>query len=216
MKSLILNLWAWLLLHPVEVTTALVGALVSIATVINARSKGPASTWFARFVDRLAARTREGAKNAGWSIPLFGRSIFEAAIEASMPAPIEPARETIAPEPVEPDVSGPRSSEPGFAERGILAVIGGIAALALGIALLTGCAATTPNVQAIPPYVVEREGYGSCAETGGKIEIPRAGVVALLTSVCWMRADSGLVAIDASAEPAIDPKDGGIAGEDGE
>lgn len=94
--------------------------------------------------------------------------------------------------------------------RAMLAVMVG----ALGIALLTGCAASPPNVQAIPPYVVEREGYGSCAETGGKIEVPRAGVVALLTSVCWMRTDSGLVAIDASAEPAIDPKDSGTAGED--
>ena len=90
MKSLILNLWAWLLLHPVEVTTALVGALVSIATVINARSKGPAPTWFARFVDALSLRTRQGAQNAGWSWPLLGRSVFEAAIAASMPQPIEP------------------------------------------------------------------------------------------------------------------------------
>lgn len=93
MKTLLLNLWAWLLSHPVEVTTALVGALVSIATVINARSKGPASTWFARFVDALAIRTRQGADNAGWSWPLLGRSVFEAAIAASLPQPIEPAPE---------------------------------------------------------------------------------------------------------------------------
>lgn len=105
MKSLILNLWAWLLLHPVEVTTALVGALVSIATVINARSKGPAATWLARFVDALSLRTRQGAQNAGWSWPLLGRSVFEAAIAASLPQPIEPApeRETTA-----PDASGPQ------------------------------------------------------------------------------------------------------------
>lgn len=145
MKTLLLNLWAWVVMHPVEVTGAAVSALVAIATVINARSKGPAATWLARFVDLLAARTREGAKNAGWSLPLFGRSIFEAAIEASMPAPIEPARETIAPEPAAPDVSGPRSSEPGFAERGVLKVIAGVAMLALGMALLTGCRMPAPD-----------------------------------------------------------------------
>lgn len=53
-------------------------------------------------------------------------------------------RETIAPEPAAPDVSGPRSSG-GFAERGVLKVIAGVAALALGVALLTGCPMPAPD-----------------------------------------------------------------------
>lgn len=243
MKTLLLNLWAWALLHPAEVSTAIVSVLgmIAAATVANARAKGAPVGLLARFVDRLAVKTRQGAKNAGWSWPAFGRSIFEAAVEASMPepqltsSPDSPTkgelRETSGPvapgEQLNRDGTPParyastahvdgcgcrvcKRSSGGFAQRGVLEVIAGVVMLALGISLLTGCASTTPNVQAIPPYVVEREGYGSCAETGGKIEVPRAGVVALLTSVCWLRADSGLLAIDASAEPAIDPKDGGV------
>lgn len=129
MKTLLLNLRAWALLHPAEASGAIVSALVAIATVINARSKGPAAGWFARFVDALAIRTRRGAKNEGWSLPLFGRSVFEAVLDASA------SRETEAP---------PPPSEPGFAERGVLAVVAGVAMLALGVALLTGCSPTLP------------------------------------------------------------------------
>lgn len=128
MKTLILNLWAWVLLHPVEVSGAVASALVAIATVINARSKGAPRSWFARFVDALAIRTRQGAQNAGWSWPLFGRSVFEAAVAASMPAPEEPP-----------------PSAPGFAERGVLAVVAGVALLALGAALLSGCPMPAPD-----------------------------------------------------------------------
>lgn len=134
MKTLLLNLWAWALLHPAEASGAIVSALVAIATVINARSKGPAAGWFARFVDALAIRTRQGAKNEGWSLPLFGRSVFEAVLDASA------SRETEAP---------PPPSEPGFAERGVLAGVAGVAMLALamlalGMLLLTGCSPTLP------------------------------------------------------------------------
>lgn len=91
-----------------------------------------------------------------------------------------------------------------------------IVLLALGVALLSGCAATqSPALSPIPPRVIDRPEYGSCVETGGKIEVPSAGAVALLTSVCWMRADSGVVAIDASEPAAVDPKDSG-ADEGGE
>lgn len=70
----------------------------------------------------------------------------------------------------------------------------------LGLAAcLGGCAAATPHVEAISPSIVQREGYGTCAETGGKIEVPHAGVVALLTSVCWRPMDAGAPVADASA-----------------
>lgn len=93
MKTLVLNLWAWVLLHPAEVVAAVLPVLVAIATVVNARSKGAPASWFARFVDALAARTRQDAANAGWSWPLVGRSIFNAALDASVP------RETQTPPP---------------------------------------------------------------------------------------------------------------------
>ena len=96
MKTLLLNLWAWVLLHPAEVSTAIVSLLgaIAAATVANARAKGAPVGMLARFVDRLAVKTRQGAKNEGWSWPAFGRSVFEAAVEASL----EP-RETQAPPP---------------------------------------------------------------------------------------------------------------------
>ena len=96
MKTLVLNLWAWVLLHPAEVVGGLVsalGALIAAATAINPKLKGPAIGWLARFVDALAVRTRQDAANAGWSWPLVGRSIFNAALDASAP------RETQAPPP---------------------------------------------------------------------------------------------------------------------
>jgi hypothetical protein len=98
MKTLVLNLWAWVLLHPAESFAAVLPVLVALATVVNARAKGAPASWLARFVDRLAVRTRADAANAGWSWPMIGRSVFHAALDASVPQPIEP-RETQAPPP---------------------------------------------------------------------------------------------------------------------
>lgn len=111
MKPMLLNLWAWLVSHPEAVATTVLALLSSIvaATVVNGRAKGAPATGLERFVDLLAAKTRQGAKNAGWSWPMIGRSIFEAAIEASMPARETNAHEQS--EPAAPDVSGSRSSE---------------------------------------------------------------------------------------------------------
>lgn len=192
MKTLLLNLWAWVLLHPAEVVAAVLPVLVALATVVNARSKGAPASWFARFVDALAVRTRQDAANAGWSWPLVGRSIFNAALDASAP------RETQAP---------PPPSEPGFAERGVLAVVAGVALLALGITLLTGCAGgQTPRLSPIAPRVLVRPEYGTCVETGGKIEIPQAGTIAMLTSACFASMDASASAPDASEpEPAVIP-----------
>jgi hypothetical protein len=117
------------------------------------------------------------------------------------------------------------SASPGFVEHSMLRILGGIALLSasatwahfksyavlgagvLGLAAcLSGCAGATPHVEAISPSIVQREGYGTCAETGGKIEVPHAGVVALLTSVCWRPMDAGAPAsADAGApEPGSD------------
>lgn len=82
------------------------------------------------------------------------------------------------------------------------AVVGaGVLGLA---ACLGGCASGPLHIQAIPPTIRERPEYGTCAETGGKIEVPQAGTVSLLTSVCWRPMDAG-APVDASA-PAVDPE----------
>lgn len=100
----------------------------------------------------------------------------------------------------------------GLAIDWILAVAP-VAALVVIVALaLSGCAAAqSPSLSPISPHLVERAEYGTCAETGGKLEVPQAGTVALLTSVCWMRADAG-VAVDAAPEPVIVVPEKGDAG----
>lgn len=191
MKSLLLNLWAWVLVHPVEV----LGALYVVLNVINKtipveRRKASLAL---RVLDRLCVLTQRSAAN-GASWPVFGKSLAKEIVSASLGD-----RETQAP----PPPSDPPSSEPGFAESRVLAVIAALCIVAL--AWLTGCASAVPHVQAIPPTIRERPEYGTCAETGGKIEVAQAGVVSLLTSVCWrpMGADAGVSAADASApEPA--------------
>lgn len=91
--------------------------------------------------------------------------------------------------------------------RDAIALVG----LAVWLAFMVGCAASPPSLRPIAPHLVERAEYGQCAETGGKIEVPQAGVVALLTSVCWMRADSG-AAVDAAPEPVVVIQDKADAG----
>ena len=108
------------------------------------------------------------------------------------------------------------SASAAWAHTKVYAVAGaGVLGLA---ACLGGCSAATPNIQAISPSIVQREGYGTCAETGGKIEVPHAGVVALLTSVCWRPMDAGIVSDagvpsepDASIESADAMKPEGVA-----
>lgn len=171
MKTLLLNLWAWVVLHPVEVVGAFVsalGAMIAAATAINPRLKGPAIGWLARFIDALAARTRQGAVNGPSSWPIIGRSVFDAAVAASMPQPSDsnvgsapdagaglpvqlnrdgtPPAQYVSRAHVENcDCDACKRSAPGFAERGVLAVIAGICALALGVALLTGCPLPAPD-----------------------------------------------------------------------
>ncbi len=191
MKTLLLNLWAWVLLHPAEVSTAIVSLLgaIAAATVANARAKGAPVGLLARFVDRLAVKTRQGASNAGWSWPAFGRSVFEAAVEASL----EP-RETQAP---------PPPSEPGFAETRILAAIAVASALAL-VALLAGCSARETLRNSVRPlglYEVQHPLHGGCHELGVRAHsdtLNRAVVV--YGGVCVGINDSGAAADAAGGE----------------
>lgn len=128
---MLLNLWAWVLVHPEAIATAALAVLsVIAATIANARAKGAPVSWFERFVDRVSVRTRANAANAGWSWPIVGRSIFEAALDASAPPPKDP------PSP---------PSEPGYIDRAVLWIVGGVALLALGASLLSGCPMPAPD-----------------------------------------------------------------------
>jgi hypothetical protein len=83
------------------------------------------------------------------------------------------------------------------------AVVGaGVLGLA---ACLGGCSAgQTPVLSPIIPRIVQRAEWGTCVETGGKIELPQTGTVAMLTSACFAPMDAG-AATDASApEPESD------------
>lgn len=112
--------------------------------------------------------------------------------------------------------SDPPPASPGFSDASVMRFVAAVSLVVIALCAWCGCAAATPHVQAIPPSIVQREAYGTCAETGGKIEVPNAGVVALLTSVCWrpMDASAPSSAPDASAEPEaiVDKSDSGAVG----
>ena len=133
MKTLLLNLWVWIVAHPAEV----LGALYLVLNAVNAaipveRRKGSLAL---RVLDRLCVLTQRSAAN-GASWPVFGKSLAKEIVTASLGD-----RETQAP----PPPSDPPPSEPGFAERGVIAVIAGVAMLALGVALLSGCPMPAPD-----------------------------------------------------------------------
>lgn len=191
MKPMLLNLWVWIVAHPPESLAALSALLYLALNVINARvpvEKRQSSVWYA-ILDALAIATQKGSESrASW--PVVGRSIAKDVASVVVPKPEEPP-----------------PSEPGFAERGVLGVVAGVAMLVLGVLLLTGCAAgQTPRLSPIAPRVLVRPEYGTCVETGGKIEIPNTGTVAMLTSACFASMDASAPAADASEpEPAVTP-----------
>jgi len=83
------------------------------------------------------------------------------------------------------------------------AVVGaGVLGLA---ACLGGCAAAgAPQLSPVVPRVVLRPEWGTCVETGGKIEIPNTGTVAMLTSACFAAQD-----VDAGV-PTQEPDDAAV------
>ena len=80
--------------------------------------------------------------------------------------------------------------------KGVVVLGAGVLGLA---ACLGGCAAAgAPQLSPVVPRVVLRPEWGTCVETGGKIELPNTGVVAMLTSACFAPMDAA-AALDASA-----------------
>jgi hypothetical protein len=148
MRTLFLNLWAWVLLHPEAVVSAALAVLSVVgATIANARAKGAPASWPEKFVDRLAVRTRANASNAGWSWPVIGKSIFEAALDASAPMTSvddAPLAGTGPSTQLNSDGTPPRASG-GFAEATVLRWIAAVALAALGALWLSGCPLPPPD-----------------------------------------------------------------------
>lgn len=91
MKTLLLNLWAWVVAHPAET----LGALYALLNAINAAipvERRKVSVWL-RVLDRVCIATQRGAINAS-SWPLAGRSIAKEVAGA-----VIAERETQAPPP---------------------------------------------------------------------------------------------------------------------
>lgn len=134
MKQLILSAWAWVVAHP-EATLAALYALLNAINAAIPVERRKASLPL-RVLDRLCIATQRGAINAS-SWPLAGRSIAKAVASAVI---AEQQPQPDATQPQRPSVMPP--SEPGFAERDVLAVIAGVAVLALAFA---GCPMPVPD-----------------------------------------------------------------------
>jgi hypothetical protein len=193
-KTLVLNLWVWIVAHPPESLAALSALLYLVLNVVNARvpvEKRQSSVWY-KILDALAIATQKGSESrASW--PVVGRSIAKDVAAVVVPKPEEPPA---------------RDGGAGFAS---LFVLRGIACAVLALAFwLSACAgAQGPSLSPIPPRVVDRsaEGYGSCLEVGGKVTIPSVGSVVQLSTTCFAAMDAGLPAArDASAPPEPMPE----------
>ena len=91
MKTLLLNLWAWVLLHPAETLGALYVALNAVNATISVERRK--SSLALRVLDRLCIATQRGAIN-GTSWPVAGKSLAKEIASAVI---VE--RETQAPPP---------------------------------------------------------------------------------------------------------------------
>ncbi len=161
-------LYLWCLAHPAEVLAL---ALFVAANVYNRLQAGPAKAALARVIDRLSALNRAGADKP-LSLPLIGRSTFDAVVTPAVPpAPIEPRR--------------------GFAAVDALAIALGVGALAFTAVALAGCptwvrpacgapgayscVANQPHVCS-PSGALTPVGDQPCARSRGQCAMSDAGV----------------------------------------
>jgi hypothetical protein len=149
---------------------------------------------------RIAQQIREGITDLGglaliaWltkSAALTGTYALAGALVLLLPSPLLLRIARI--------LAARTGASAGGAAAAAIAV--GYAHLKSGAVLLTGaiavssCLAGCAHAHAlspIAPRLVEREGYGKCAETGGTIQVPRQGTVSLVTAVCWLPLDGGV------------------------
>lgn len=140
MKTMFLNLWAWIVSDPAYAIAAALVVLVMVWKALPAKLRVEIETRFPRAVGVMrtivalvpdligAARVvRYQAVGGQPRVVVSDRAAAES----------DKLRELLKPE--EPKPEEPKPSEPGFTERGVIAVIAGVVMLALGAALLTGC-----------------------------------------------------------------------------
>ncbi len=183
MKTLLLNLWAWIVAHPAETMGGLYVALNIVNKMIPVEARK--TSRLAAVLDRLCVLTQRGAVGAT-SWPVVGRSIAREIVA--------PERETQAPPP-------PRESEPGYAESRVLAVIA-LASLVALVAIVTGCSAREQFRRSVEPlglYEVQHPLHGSCHEVGVRAQSQTLNrELVVYGGVCVGRIDAGVVS-DAGA-----------------
>lgn len=80
--------------------------------------------------------------------------------------------------------------------KGVAVVGAGVLGL---VACLGGCAAGAPQLSPITPHIIQRAEYGTCIESGGKLEVPNGPTFAMITQACMMMDAGAAVVADASA-----------------
>lgn len=141
MKTMMLNLWAWIASDPLYALGAALVALVMLWKALPVKLRVPIEQRFPRavgIVRTVVALVPDliGAARVVRYQAIGGQSRVLVSDRAA--AESDKLRELLKPEESPP-------SAPGFAERGVLAVVAGVALLALGAALLSGCPMPAPD-----------------------------------------------------------------------
>lgn len=141
MKTMLLNLWAWIVSDPAYAIAAALVVLVMFWKALPAKLRVSIETRFPRavgIVRTIVALVPDliGAARVVRYQAVGGQPRVVVSDRAA--AESDKLRELLKPE-------EPKPSEPGFAERGVIAVIAGVVMLALGAALLTGCPMPAPD-----------------------------------------------------------------------
>jgi len=140
-KTMLMSLWAWIASDPLYALGAALVALVMFWKALPVKLRVSIETRFPRavgIVRTIVALVPDliGAARVMRYQAIGGQSRVLVSDRAA--AESDKLRELLKPEESPP-------SAPGFAERGVLAVLAGVALLALGAALLSGCPMPAPD-----------------------------------------------------------------------
>lgn len=141
MKTMLMSLWAWIASDPLYALGAALVALVMFWKALPVKLRVSIETRFPRavgIVRTIVALVPDliGAARVMRYQAIGGQSRVLVSDRAA--AESDKLRELLKPE-------EPPPSAPGFAERGVLAVVAGVALLALGASLLSGCPMPAPD-----------------------------------------------------------------------
>jgi len=140
-KTMLMSLWAWIASDPLYALGAALVALVMFWKALPVKLRVSIETRFPRavgIVRTIVALVPDliGAARVMRYQAIGGQSRVLVSDRAA--AESDKLRELLKPE-------EPPPSAPGFAERGVLAVVAGVALLALGASLLSGCPMPAPD-----------------------------------------------------------------------